>query len=62
MQVKQRNHEQVKFKEQRVYQKQAEEQMLQQKNANLRSQLKEGVQMTKEQFLQKQREEADRLK
>jgi len=39
-----------------------EERLLYEKNANLRNQMKEGISLTKEQHVQKLREEAERLK
>lgn len=39
-----------------------EERLLYEKNANLRNQMKDGISLTKEQHVQKLREEAERLK
>ena len=62
MQVKNRNTEQQRLKDQRVQEKQLEEKMLAERNQNMKNQIKDGIQMTKEMQLTKAQEEAERLK
>ena len=62
MSVKQRNQEQTRIKEQRRREKELEERMLLERNQNMKYNIKETIQMTKEQLLKKQFEEAERIK
>jgi hypothetical protein len=53
MSVKQRNQDQMRLKEQRRREKELEERMLLERNQNMKHNIKETIQMTKEQLLKK---------
>ena len=53
MSVKQRNQEQMRIKEQRRREKELEERMLLERNQNMKLNIKETIQLTKEQLLKK---------
>lgn len=62
MHVKQRNQDQTRLKEHRRREKELEERMLLERNTNMKNNIKDNINMTKDQLMRKQFDEAERIK
>ena len=62
MHVKQRNQDQTRLKEHRRREKELEERMLLERNQNMKNNIRDNINMTKDQLLKKQFDEAERIK